>query len=81
MRNSWPGGYRHAMDQDAHRSWNGQHYPGTRQLCVECEKPTGRCEDDSIFTEEGHGPLCVECRYGKEDDIAARADELEITDK
>ena len=34
---------------------------GLVQRCVDCNASTGRCEDDSIFTEEGHGPLCYEC--------------------
>jgi len=58
---TWPGGYRHAMSQDEHERWNAKHYPGTRQLCCECDQPTGRCEDDSIYTERGDGPLCPEC--------------------
>ena len=59
--NEWPGGRRHAMDQGEHEAWNRTHYPGTRQLCAQCEEPTGRCEDDSIYTENGEGPLCVDC--------------------
>ena len=59
--NEWPGGKRHAMDQDEHRNWNAMRYPGTRQLCVKCDKPTGRCEEDSIYVDED-GPLCEECR-------------------
>ena len=60
MSNTWPGGTRRAMDQSEHERWNGSHYPGTRQLCSECDDPTGRCEDDSIFVGDV-GPLCVEC--------------------
>ena len=59
--NTWPGGYRHAMEQSAHEAWNASSYPGTRQLCVECDGETGRCEEDAIHTEEGHGPLCLQC--------------------
>ena len=58
--NTWPGGRRHAMSQNAHEEWNAQHYPGTRQLCSRCEQPTGRCEEDSLAIEDG-GPLCEEC--------------------
>lgn len=54
-----------ALDQDTHRSINARHYPGTRQLCVECDAPTGRCEDDSIFVGEC-GPLCTTCRDEKQ---------------
>ena len=57
---SWPGGYRHAMDQGEHERWNARHYPGTRQLCVKCDDPTGQCEEDAIFVGE-QGPLCSGC--------------------
>lgn len=59
--NTWPNGYRHAIDQSDHEQWNATHYPGTRQLCCKCEEPTGRCEDDSIYTEDEDGPLCPDC--------------------
>ncbi len=49
------------MNQDEHEAWNARNYPGTRQLCVECDDPTGRCEEDAIFTEDGAGPLCEFC--------------------
>ena len=39
------------MYPDEHECWNASHYPGTRQLCCECEEPTGRCEEDSLFVE------------------------------
>jgi len=63
MQNEWPNRYRHAMDQSDHEAWNELHYPGTRQLCVECENPTGRCEEDSLFADEDGeiGPLCEKC--------------------
>jgi hypothetical protein len=47
--------------------------PGTQQLCVLCNEPTGRCEENSIFfimSERGFddstsyedvGPLCEDC--------------------
>ncbi len=60
MRNTWPSGKRHAMYIDEHERWNEKNYPGTRQLCSVCEEPTGRCEDDSILTEDG-APLCEGC--------------------
>ena len=59
--NTWPKGRRHAMHQSEHERWNASHYPGTRQLCSKCDEPTGRCEDDSIYLEDGTGPLCEEC--------------------
>lgn len=64
MSNTWPNGHRHAMSQSAHESWNAQHYPGTRQLCSNCEQPTGRCEDDSLYDDtdvDREYPLCEDC--------------------
>lgn len=58
--NTWPGGTRHAMDQGDHERWNASNFPGTRQLCIVCGCPTGRCEDDLLFTDDGDGPLCEE---------------------
>lgn len=59
--NTWPNGYRHAMYQDEHEQWNACHYPGTRQLCAECDQPTGRCEDDSIYNADDE-PICEGCK-------------------
>lgn len=58
-----------ALDQGTHERINAQHYPGTRQLCSECDQPTGRCEEDSHYVED-KGPLCEECyqRIGVEVD-------------
>jgi hypothetical protein len=53
-------GQRRELSQDAHRAINARHYPGTRQLCSECEEPTGRCEEDSIYHGDA-GPLCEQC--------------------
>ncbi len=61
MKNTWPDGTRHAMHQSEHEAWNAAHYPGTRQLCIECDEPTGRCGEDAIYVDD-HGPLCKECR-------------------
>ena len=57
---TWPEGYRHAIHQYEHESWNASNYPGTRQLCAWCDQPTGRCEEDSLDTEDGEN-LCEEC--------------------
>ena len=63
MSNSWPNGQRRAMYPREHGAWNDSNYPGTRQLCIDCEEPTGRCEEDSIYIgEEDHGPVCENCR-------------------
>lgn len=59
-QNRWPGGYRHAMNQDEHERWNALNYPGTRQLCSVCNEPTGRCEEDELLSEDGE-PLCESC--------------------
>ena len=60
--NTWPDGIRKAMNQNDHERWNSYNYPGTRQLCSQCEEPTGRCEEDSMYSEDGEqGPLCEEC--------------------
>ncbi len=51
----------------------------TRQLCVECDDPTGRCEDDTLEIElesfhwgrictAWHGPLCPACYEEMTDD-------------
>lgn len=61
---TWPGGQRHAMSQDEHKRWNASNYPGTRQLCSECDEPTGRCEEDSIYSDSDQDcehPICEEC--------------------
>jgi hypothetical protein len=50
-----------ARSQSEHEAINAREYPGTRQLCEKCGEPTGRCEDDAIYTEEGDGPICEEC--------------------
>jgi len=50
-----------AISQKAHEKYNATHYPGTRQMCVKCDRPTGFCEDDALYTDEGYGPLCKIC--------------------
>ena len=60
MENTWPGDHRHAMSQKAHGAWNAENYPGTLQLCNECDQPTGRCEDDTLSINDDE-PLCEEC--------------------
>ena len=52
---------RRAITQAEHRRINAQEYPGTRQLCVVCQQPTERCEEDAIYSDDGHGPLCEDC--------------------
>ena len=39
-------------------------YPGTTlEYCCKCDAPTGRAgkAEDSLFTENDHGPFCREC--------------------
>jgi hypothetical protein len=66
-RNEWPGGRRHAMDQGEHERWNARNYPGTRQLCCQCDEPTDQCEEDAIYTEDGVGPLCLDCWHATDE--------------
>lgn len=58
--NTWPNGQRRAMDQSEHERWNASNYPGTRQLCSMCDRPTERCEEDSLAIGDG-APLCETC--------------------
>ena len=60
MKNTWPGGKRRALHQHEHKAWNAKHYPGTLQLCAICDEPTGRCEEDAIWSPDGE-PLCDAC--------------------
>lgn len=62
MYNTWPNGHRHAMSQSEHIAWNTRNYTGTRQMCVICDEPTERCEEDSIYYND-EGPLCTECYH------------------
>lgn len=50
----------HALDQSTHAAINAHHYPGTLQMCVLCNQPTGRCEEDSRYNGDV-GPLCEDC--------------------
>ncbi len=75
--NTWPKGFRHALDQSEHEKWNARHYPGTRQLCGICDEPTGRCEDDSLFAEGDEDcqcPLCETC-YLESAELATPSEE------
>jgi len=47
-----------AHSQAEHRHINATEYPGTRQLCCECNEPTERCEEDEYRLDNGYGPLC-----------------------
>ena len=31
------------------------------QKCFLCDQPTGKCSEDSLQTESGHGPFCEGC--------------------
>jgi len=67
--NTWPGGQRHPMTQSEHTRWNAHNYPGTRQLCEQCDEPTGRCEEDSLYAGDT-GPLCENCWLAAEGEDA-----------
>ena len=56
-----------ARTQAEHESINRVCYPGTRQICVLCDEPTGRCEEDSIYLEDETGPLCPVCYHESEE--------------
>lgn len=58
--NTWPNGIRRPMTQSEHEKWNVCNYPGTRQICISCDSPTGLCEEDGLFSDE-NGPFCEEC--------------------
>lgn len=58
--NTWPNGERRAISQIEHEAHNANHYPGTRQMCVDCDEPTGLTETTSLMVGE-YGPLCNEC--------------------
>ena len=58
--NTWPGGRRRSLTQSEHDDWNKLAFPGTRQMCAYCDEPTGRCEDDSLMSDEDE-PLCEDC--------------------
>jgi hypothetical protein len=55
-----------SMYPHEHEAHNATHYPGTRQLCVRCDDPTGRCEEDSIYVDD-EGPLCPDCAEAAEE--------------
>lgn len=63
MGNTWPAGYRHAISQCEHEKWNANNYPGTLQICYECDEPTGNCEEDESLNKDGK-PVCDKC-YNK----------------
>ena len=61
--NTWPNGARRAMTQAEHGEWNDANYPGTREICSQCDEPTGRCEEDNI-TDDDREPYCEDCAIG-----------------
>lgn len=61
IENSWPNGHKQGISQGDHEKWNAYNYPGTKQLCSNCEQPTGNCEEDSVFNEDGN-PICDTCK-------------------
>lgn len=52
-----------ARSQAEHERINAREYPGTRELCCECDEPTGRAGigEDSLYTDDGEGPFCETC--------------------
>lgn len=49
--------------QSEHERINRREYPGTRQMCVACDEPTGRCESDGIWSDALEGWVCPECSH------------------
>ncbi len=49
-----------ARTQKEHQIYNRYNYPGTRQLCSQCDEATERCADDTIWSKDGF-PLCENC--------------------
>lgn len=74
-QNTWPDGIRRGLYPHEHERWNAAHYPGTRQLCVQCDAPTGRCEEDQMTVDSIDGPLCEECYHLTPEWIAEHTDE------
>jgi hypothetical protein len=71
--NTWPEGKRRAMTQSEHAAWNASNYPSTLQICCKCDDPTGRCEEDAIYTDEGDGPFCQGCYHKTEEYLLSEA--------
>jgi hypothetical protein len=70
--NTWPQGKRRAMTQSEHENWNADNYPGTLEICIKCDEPTGNCEEDNILDDDGY-PHCYDCALNEgllEDDQA-----------
>ena len=47
--NTWPNGTKKAMTQCEHKDWNANNYPGTLEICFQCDEPTGNCEEDKTL--------------------------------
>ena len=56
------------MTQSEHAAWNSENYPGTLQLCGLCDRPTGRCEDDSLYLTDDGEPVCAQCYEAREEE-------------
>jgi hypothetical protein len=54
-----------AITQTEHAVINAKEYPGTRQLCIICNQPTERCEEDALYDDNDEGPLCEQCYDNK----------------
>ena len=82
MSNTWPNGKRKALSQCEHSAWNANNYPGTLQLCCQCENPTGRCEEDQIYSDDGEiGPLCENCYHKSNDYLRSVPTATEIVEE
>ena len=61
--NTWPNNQKRAMTQSEHEAWNADNYPGTLEICIKCDCPTGNCEEDNILDDDGD-PHCYACAEG-----------------
>lgn len=55
-----------ALTQAEHNAINAREYPGTREMCRECDQPTGNAGkgDGSLYCPDddcGLGPFCWGC--------------------
>jgi len=58
--NTWPNGTKKAMTQCEHKDWNANNYPGTLEICFQCDEPTGNCEEDNNIGLDGEA-YCDNC--------------------
>ena len=62
-------GITRALTQSQHAAVNARYPETTLEHCCECGNSTGRAGkgEDSLYTEDGDGPLCWDCFPEKEE--------------